>query len=84
MKSKLKKVMKMNNKGDLAIDLSKKKDSRKELQHAATDDSTKDSEITWLMVGHLLDKFFFCAFLGGEIFFSITFLLPLYFRAKSP
>ena len=83
VKSKMKKEIKMNNKGDLAIDLSKKKDIRKELQHSATEDSTKDSEITWLMVGHLLDKFFFCAFLGGEIFFSITFLLPLYFRAKS-
>ena len=83
VKSKLKKVNKINSKGDLAMVLSKKQDNRKELQHSATDGSTKEREITWLMVGHLLDKFFFCAFLGGEIFFSITFLLPLYFRAKS-
>lgn len=38
------------------------------------------NEITWVMVGNLLDKLFFIAFLAGQIFFSVTFLLPLGFR----
>ena len=41
----------------------------------------KGHQVTWVMVGNFLDKVFFVAFLGAQIFFSTTFLLPLGFRA---
>ena len=53
-------------------------------QHENTDVKTKTQEITWDMIGNLLDKLFFIAFLGGQTFFSVTFLLPLGFRAMGP
>ena len=48
---------------------------------SSSDKAPYDHEVTWVMVGNFLDKLFFIAFLGGQIFFSATFLLPLGFRA---
>ena len=45
------------------------------------DTECHEREITWTIIGHVLDKVFFCAFLGVELFFSVTFLLPLANRA---
>ena len=46
-----------------------------------TEKSLSGHKVTWVMVGNFLDKIFFVAFLGAQIFFSVTFLLPLGFRA---
>ena len=51
---------------------------------SVTNTANSVNEVTWVMVGNLLDKLFFAAFLGGQIFFSVTFLLPLGFRAMGP
>ena len=45
------------------------------------EENDEPEEITWPVVGRVLDRFFFCACLGLELFFSITFLLPLATRA---
>jgi hypothetical protein len=39
------------------------------------------ADITWQQVANFLDKFFFLAFLGVQIFFSMCFLLPIGARA---
>ena len=36
-----------------------------------------DDEITWPIVGRVLDRMFFVAFLGVEIFFTLLFIIPL-------
>ena len=45
------------------------------------DDACHAEKITWPIIGRVLDKLLFCAFLGVELFFSVTFLLPLANRA---
>ena len=37
-----------------------------------------EEEVTWPEVGRICDTFFFLAFLGGQIFFTVVFLIPLF------
>ncbi|XP_060560050.1 neuronal acetylcholine receptor subunit alpha-5-like [Ruditapes philippinarum] len=46
-----------------------------------TDMAEGKADITWQQVASFLDKFFFLAFLGVQIFFSMCFLLPIGARA---
>ena len=48
---------------------------------ASAEDECGETKITWPIIGRVLDKLLFCAFLGVELFFSVTFLLPLANRA---
>jgi hypothetical protein len=45
------------------------------------DKTESETEITWQQVASILDKFFFLAFLGVQMFFSMCFLLPIGSRA---
>ncbi|XP_060560052.1 neuronal acetylcholine receptor subunit alpha-7-like [Ruditapes philippinarum] len=45
------------------------------------DKTESEAEITWQQVASILDKFFFLAFLGVQMFFSMCFLLPIGSRA---
>lgn len=47
-----------------------------------TDEEEEQIIVTWPVVAGLLDKILFFLFLGGQIFFSMAYLLPLFFHPE--
>ena len=43
-----------------------------------------EEEVTWAEVGRIYDTFFFLVFTGGQIFFTIVFLVPLFTNTNTP
>jgi len=47
---------------------------------ATSHEDSEQTEITWENIANFLDWFFFCGFLGGQIFFSVAYLLPIFMQ----
>ena len=47
---------------------------------ATSHTDSEETEITWENIANFLDWFFFCGFLGGQIFFSVAYLLPIFIQ----
>ncbi|KAH3872179.1 hypothetical protein DPMN_035394 [Dreissena polymorpha] len=69
--------------GNVIVPLSKIFSNARKLKEEEADqdaDSLADLEedVEWAEVGRILDTFFFLAFSGGQAFFTIAFLLPIF------